>query len=123
MLEVEEPLAVVRAHSSAGGYQVEFEAFPGHIHAGEESSLTFWFAEEGEAHAPSAEQVTGLAPTILVGVNGSAGSYTAFEPEAGMYTALHTFTTAATIPVTIPYFGQDQVLHDYTVNVIVHAPH
>jgi hypothetical protein len=123
MLEVEELLEVVRAHSSAGGYRVDFEAVPGHIHAGDASTLNFWFADTEAAHAPPAAQTTGLAPTVLIGVNGSQGTYTAAEPEAGHYTATHTFTTIGTVPVTIRYTGEDQAQHDYTINIIVHAPH
>jgi hypothetical protein len=122
MLEVDEPLEVVRAHGGSGGYRVDFEAVPGHIHAGDASTLNFWFAAVAAAPVP-ALQVTGLAPTILIGTNGSAGTYSATEPELGRYTATHTFTTVGTVPVTVRYMGTDQALHEYTVNVIVHAAH
>jgi len=122
LLEVEEPLSVVRAHSTGGGYRVDFEAIPGHIHAGDPSTMNFWFALEA-APSPSPAQVTGLAPTILVGANGSAGTYTATEPEPGRYTATHVFTTVGVVPVTIRFMGLETVSHDYTVNLIVHAPH
>jgi hypothetical protein len=122
MLEIEDSLEVVRAHSAAGGYRVDFEAMPGHIHAGDSSTLNFWVDLETVA-APASGTVSGLSPTILVGANGSEGTFAAAETEPGRYTAAPTFNTIGVVPVTFRYMGLDAVQHDYTVNLFVHAPH
>jgi hypothetical protein len=117
--EAPELLEVVRAHAHAGGYTVRFEAFPGHIHSGDAAAMTFWF--EDDAGAP----VSGLTPTVLIGVAGAVASYPAVESgtEAGRYSADHTFGAVGEIEVGVQYTGTDAGTHTYMIPIHIAEPH
>ena len=84
-----EEIRVERRRDGAGSWvSLALTHDGGGIYVGE-----YTFEESGSYQLRVAGIRPSDAPIILVGVNGSAGSYTAFAPEAGMYTALHIFTT------------------------------
>jgi hypothetical protein len=117
-----ELLEVVRAHSHAGGYTVEFETFPGHIHDGDAGAMTFWF--EDDAGAP----VAGLSPTVLIGAAGAVATYAAVESltTPGRYSADHTFGAAGDISVGIEYTGTagtGSMTHTYMIPIHIAEAH
>jgi len=123
LYEAPTPLEVVRAHANRGDFRIDFEAVPGHIHAGESATLNFWFAPAGVDHHVSPALATGLAPTILIDTGGSEGVYTAEESESGRYTATHVFAaTSDSLPVTVRFTSQGTE-YEYTVNIKIHAAH
>lgn len=78
-------LEVVRAHGDGGGYTVEFELVPGHIHAGDEGTLRFWVTDGDDP-------VTDLDADVHVDEAGSVDElHAADEAEPGVYEADHTF--------------------------------
>lgn len=99
MYEMPDHLHASRAHTDAGGYSVEFEAFPGHIHEGESADLRFWVDE-------SDSPVTGLTPEIHVTeADASEGSHSATESSSGVYEASHTFGSAGDATVGLHFTG------------------
>lgn len=102
MYEMPDHLHAARAHhADAGGYTVEFEAFPGHVHEGQAATLRFWVTD---ADAP----VTGLSPEIHVTEEGgSEMSHSASETESGsgVYEAAHTFGSAGDATVGLHFTG------------------
>lgn len=55
------PLEVVKAHEDVGGYKVQFEPDPGHIHEGNTSTIQFWILDDADD-----SPITGLTPQIFV---------------------------------------------------------
>jgi hypothetical protein len=118
-----EPLGVVRAHADVGGRRLELENFPGHIHAGDESAMTFWVMETQRNPQGVRPPVPGLAPTIWVEVNGTRTSYAATESQPGVYAATHRFTAVGAALVGIGFQGTDGQHHEWSVEIDVHQPH
>lgn len=104
MHEMADHLHAARAHTEAGGYSVEFEAFPGHIHAGDTGTLRFWVVDESGG---SDQPVTGLTPDIHV--TESDGSETTHAASAGSdegsYEADHAFQNAEDASVALHFTG------------------
>lgn len=104
MHEMTDHLHAARAHAEAGGYSVEFEAFPAHIHGGDAGTMRFWVVDESGS---SEQPVTGLSPEIHVTESdgtetihaASAGS------EQGSYEADHTFQNAEDATVALHFTG------------------
>jgi hypothetical protein len=90
------PLQVARAHRTIGNYRIEFETFPGHIHAGDDVAVRFWVMEaepDAEGVRPA---VSGLAATIrLEEADGSVETHSAVEADAGVYEVSHLFEAAS----------------------------
>jgi len=106
MYHMNGPFHVDRAHLEAGGYRVEFESFPGHLHTGAASMLRFWVLEPGSGGSWS--PVAGLAPTIRVTESGrSPMDLAATESEDGMYQASHTFAMAGMAKAALLFRGAD----------------
>lgn len=102
-------IEAVPAHAEVGGYRVEFESFPGHIHENDEVEFKFWVMEQ-DADAATGERapITGLAAEIhCAESDGATESHVAVEPEAGAYTATHTFVTAGDGGAEIHFTGAD----------------
>lgn len=110
MHRMAEHLEVGRAHVGAGGYRVEYESFPGHIHEGDTSLVTFWVMEE------TADPVTGvrapiggLAPTGECahesGTNHPLSSWT--ESATGTYEANHLFDEGGATELALFFTGSD----------------
>lgn len=89
------PVDVARAHAEAGGYRIEFESFPGHIHEGDETTFRFWVMEQEADADGNRAPITGLAGEIhCEEPNGESESHSPNEVEAGVYEATHTFVSA-----------------------------
>lgn len=117
--QLEQPVAVVPAHAHMGGYEVAFEAVPGHVHAGEESTLTFWFTEEAAGGEHPAE---GLSATIFVDVDGTETTYPADEPDPGMYVADHLFDSVGPATVGVRFLDSDETEREWSLQMTIHAP-
>ncbi len=118
-----EPVEVVDAHKTLGGYTVTFVAIPGHIHAHDTAVFQFSFAS-GAHQAGLQQHPPAAAPTILLGENGSLASYTATETAPGVWSASHTFAAAVPVlPVSVRFVGTDQTQQTYTVPIKVSAAH
>lgn len=105
-----DPLHAVPAHAEAGGYRIEFESFPGHIHEGSEVEFRFWIMEpERDPTTNERAPIVGLAAEIHCGEPSGANeeSHVAVEPEGGTYTALHTFVSAGDGAAEIHFTGLD----------------
>lgn len=104
-----DPVHAVPAHAEAGGYRVEFEAFPGHIHEGNEVQYKFWIMEvDRDPVTNERAPIAGLAPEIHCNEpDGSSESHAATEPEAGTYSALHTFLSVGDGEAEIHFTGAD----------------
>lgn len=103
MDEAADPLHAVPAHATDGGYTVEFEAFPGHIHEGDTGTMRFWIIDESSG---GEDPVTGKSPEIHVTESGEAEeSHMATETDDGVYEAEHTFSAAGDAAVAIHFTG------------------
>lgn len=108
MYEMPEHLHAGRAHTDAGGYRVEFEAFPGHIHAGDEATPRFWVLEQEADDTGERPPITGLAAEIHVTeADGSEAHHTAAETDPGVYEADHTFGSVGDASVELHFTGAD----------------
>lgn len=106
MHEMADHLHASRAHAEAGGYSVEFETFPGHIHEGDPGTLRFWIIDES---AGGEDPVTSLSPEIHVTESGEAEetrAATETDPgTSGVYEADHPFSAAGEATVAIHFTG------------------
>lgn len=117
---VPEPLHAVPAHGEAGGYRVEFETFPGHIHTGDDATATFWIMETERNTAGDRPPISGLSPEVhILESDGTTVDLTLVESEAGRYDASHTFHQAGATQFTIHFTGSDglpaEVTFDHNV--------
>lgn len=101
-------LHAARAHAEVGGYRIEFETFPGHIHEGDMAAGRFWIMEP-EADANGVRPpIAGLNPQILITQeDGSTAQYAAHEHMPGEYEAEHQFTVPGDCGITIQFTGAD----------------
>jgi hypothetical protein len=97
------------AHAEAGGYRVEFESFPGHIHENDQVEFRFWIMEvDRDPVTDERPPIAGLTAEIhCAEPDGTSESHVAAEPEAGEYTATHTFVTAGDGEAEIHFTGAD----------------
>lgn len=108
MHEFHDDIHVERAHIDAGGYRVEYESFPGNVHAGQQVTLRFWvMEEEGDMHG-SHTPIPGLTPTIrCVESDGMIHSFPGSGMMPGTYEASHTIDTFGDTRVALLYTGKD----------------
>jgi len=104
MHEMNDHMHAARAHAEAGGYSVEFEAFPAHIHQGEAGTLRFWVIDESGG---SDDPVTGLDPDIHVTESDQSEMThpTSAGSDPGVYEADHTFQNADEATVALQFTG------------------
>lgn len=104
-----DPLHAVPAHAEAGGYRIEFEAFPGHVHEANEVEFKFWIMEpERDPTTNERPPIAGLAAEIHCNEpDGTSESHDALEPEGGTYTAQHTFVSVGDGEAQIHFIGLD----------------
>lgn len=103
IVQMADALHAVRAHASAGGYTVEFETFPGHVHEGDTATLRFWVMDESGG---TEDPVTGLSPEIHVTESDqSESTHAATETDPGVYEADHTFQNAEDGVVGLHFTG------------------
>jgi hypothetical protein len=82
-----EHVEIERAHNTVGDYRVEFESYPGHIHAGESATLRFWVTD-----ATAGTPVTGLTAAITCGnPDGTTEEHSVTDNGDGMYESAHMF--------------------------------
>jgi hypothetical protein len=113
------PLEVVRPHGHAGGYNVELEPNPGHIHEGDTSDVQFWILN------PTTDAgITGLTPTIFI-EHPVAGltEHVATEGAGGLYHAPHQFTEPGMTTVGIRFIGSDAMQHEWSLDIDIHHAH
>lgn len=100
--ELAEHMHVGRAHQDVGGFRVEYESMPGHIHSGDTATLRYWVMEDTAALQP----ITGLQAEIHCGdPSGTDESHSALEAEAGVYTAEHTFQADGEAHIALHFPG------------------
>lgn len=116
---MDEHYHVHRAHVNAGGYRVEYESFPGHIHAGESATLKFWVVDSG-TEAP----VGGLAPDIRCFETGGAEHVVgATESMTGVYEIAHVVETAGATAISLLFNGSDSNPAEARFDITVSAGH
>lgn len=119
LYESPQPLQAVRAHAEVGGYIVELEPDPGHIHEGDTPTVRFWILDPDDE-----SPISGLDPTIRVEESdGALGEYSATEPDPGIYVADHTFGSAGTADVGIRFLGADEQEHEWSLEIEIHPAH
>jgi hypothetical protein len=103
-----EPLHVRRAHVEAGGYRVEFESFPGHIHEGDTATLKFWVLQAEKDASGNRPPVGGLAAEIhYTDASGAAETHPAVEAHAGVYETDHAFRNPGDGLVALRFTDRD----------------
>lgn len=106
--EAHDPLHVARAHEEAGGYRIEFESFPGHIHEGETATLRFWVMETETDADGVRPPVPGLGAQVhCLGSEAGEEFHGAVEAEPGLYEAAHTFGEAEETHAGLHFTGSD----------------
>ena len=117
--EAPSPLHAVRPHAEAGGYRVEFEPDPGHVHEGDTARIRFWVEDE-----TTGDGITGLDPEIFID-DGAGGVtiLTVTEGADGLYYVDHLFDEVGTFDVGIEYTGTDAAQHEWAVPLTVHEAH
>jgi hypothetical protein len=84
LYQTTENLQVKRIHQEVGGYIVEFETTPGHIHEGDEAEVQFWILEaspDGHGHA-----MEGLTVEIhCTDANGAEEHHDGHAHAGGLY--------------------------------------
>lgn len=94
MHEAAEHLHVGRAHEEVGSFRVEYESYPGHIHEGQTSSLTFYVLQDNPQGGDRIP-VAGLTSEIHCSdPDGTEESHSAIEVEPGVFAADHLFAGA-----------------------------
>ncbi len=97
LYQTAERMHVERIHQEVGDYIVEFETYPGHLHEGQITEVTFWVLEAGADGHAHGHAIGGLAPEIVcTDANGTVEEHAAHEHETGEYGAEHTFLEAGT---------------------------
>lgn len=106
--QVHDPLHVARAHAETGGYRVEFETFPGHIHEGDDTALRFWIMEPEGDEAGNRPPIAGVVGEVhVVESDGSELGHALLEMGDGVYECEHTFQTADEAHVRLHFTGAD----------------
>lgn len=125
MAQAMEPMHVGRAHEVVGGYRVEFESFPGHIHEGSEVAFRFWVKEAQADASGNRAPITGLAGQVLCGepAGGSETHSPLQEVEPGIYEALHTFQSAGDATAALHFTGTGGEAAEATFDFHVAHPH
>lgn len=106
--EMHESMHAVRPHVKAGGYRIEFETFPGHLHAGNEATVKFWILEQEENAQGVRPPIASLAAEIhCLEPGGAIEQHGADEHEPGVYEAVHTFQATGDFKAQIHFTGAD----------------
>ena len=122
MFQSAAPLEVVHAHADVGGYKVEFQPDPGHIHEGDESTIQFWILDDTDD-----SPITGLTPEIFVvePVSGET-AVAAIGGADGLYYTIRAFDEVGDNEIGIRISAADAldgVGGEFVVPVEVHEPH
>lgn len=115
MGHIEQHMHVERAHMDAGGYKVEYESYPGHIHEGETPMLKFWVLDDVTG-AP----IPGLTSTMRCTEQGGAvHDFAVTESGPGVYEAAHLIEAAGETKIALLFTGADSqpATAEFTIEV------
>lgn len=92
---MDDAIHVERIHQEIGGYKIEFETFPGHVHEGGEAEISF-FVTQDDNDGHGGHMMGGLHAEIhATDTNSMAVQYSADEHDGpGVYSSHHTFSEA-----------------------------
>lgn len=108
LYEAPDPLHAVRAHAEAGGYRIEFEAFPGHIREGDDAALRFWIMEPERDASGNRSPILGVRGEVhIVESDGSEVARDLQEMGDGVYESDHSFAAADEAHVQLHFTGAD----------------
>lgn len=108
MHSMSEMLSAARAHAEAGGYRIEFESFPGHLHQHDEATMKFWVMEAEPNADGIRPAIIGLTPEIhCLEADGSTESHAAAELTPGVYETAHTFESVGDFIGALHFEGTD----------------
>ena len=119
LYEAPDHMEVERAHQEVGGFRVEFETFPGHLHEGTEAAIRFWITDAADGHV-----IASLVAEIhCTDGNGVAEEHNPpHEEEPGVYEAHHTLLEAGDAHFEIHFTGPDGAEQHAEFDVpVVHA--
>lgn len=121
--EMPDHMGVGRAHVEAGGYRVEFESFPGHLHAGGEAQMMFWILEQERNEDGIRPPVEGIEADIHCNESGGFAEEHHAHGEHGTYSAMHSFQEPGDFLAEIHFTGADG--HAASAEFLTHvaAPH
>lgn len=110
---------VHRAYVDAGGYRVEYESFPGHIHSGESATLKFWVVDRNTDLAAG-----NLSPNIrCLETGGVEHVVGATESMAGVYEIDHIVDMAGATAMSLLFTGSDSSPAEAVFDITVSAAH
>lgn len=105
---MEEHFHVERAHVEAGGYRVEYESFPGHVHEGLTPILKFWVMEMDSDASGNRAPIVGLDANMrCTESDGMVHNEATVETAPGVYEATHTIQSAGDTRVALLFTGSD----------------
>lgn len=108
MHSMPEMLHTARAHAEAGGYRIEFETFPGHLHENDTGTVKFWVMEQERNADGIRPAIADLVAEIhCLASDGSQEAHVAAELEPGVYQADHTFVTPGDFVGQLHFTGSD----------------
>lgn len=103
-----EPMHAARAHAEGGGYRVEFETFPGHIHEGDDVTLRFWIMEPERDEAGNRPPIASVVGEVhVVSSDGSEFEHALLDMGDGVYECDHTFEVPDEAHVRLHFTGAD----------------
>lgn len=121
---VHEHVHVERAYVEAGGYRIEYESSPGHVHEGLTPILTFWVMEKGMDSSGNHPPIVGLNATIrCTEANGMIHNEPAVETAPGVYEAPHTILSPGDARVALLFTGSDSNPAEAEFNIHVDHEH
>lgn len=121
MHAMSEMLSAARAHAEAGGYRIEFESFPGHLHQHSEATMRFWIMETERNADGVRPAITGLTAEIhCLEADGATESHAAAELTAGVYETAHTFESVGDFVAALHFTGTDglEAEAEFTTHVV-----
>lgn len=124
LYEMPEHAHVVRPHVVVGDFRVEFESFPGHLHAGNEAEVRFWILAVDRNEEEIRPPIAGLEAEIHCAEEaGFTEEHHAHEIEPGVYSATHEFQDAGDFHAEIHFIGADgqPASAEFVTHVV--APH
>lgn len=99
---------VERASVEVGGYRVEYESFPGHVHEGLTPILKFWVMETNSDASGNRPPIVGLNANIrCTESDGTVHNEPAVEAASGAYEGPHTIQSAGDTRLALLFTGSD----------------
>lgn len=124
LYESPEHVEVVRAHEVVGSSRVEFESFPGHIHAGSDVVVRFWIMESERNAAGERPPITGLNVVIECGnPDLTSEMHTVTDNGDGIYEATHNFAEGGEGHIEIRFTDTAGVEQEVDFHVHIVAAH